>query len=109
VTLIPFVTSTFYIHHIKIMTFSKPIFEGDAKTIIDFIFSPSSNFYWEISSIVANIQAILCNFSSVFFNFLFSPRSSNGLTHNTTRWVSFCNSWDLRTPTHQLHSLMGPC
>ena len=49
------------------MTFSKPIFEGDAKTVIDFIFSPSSNFYWEISSIVADIQAILCNFSSAFF------------------------------------------
>jgi hypothetical protein len=21
------------------------------------------------------------------------PRSSNGLTHNVARWVSFCNSW----------------
>ncbi len=108
-TLIPFVTSTFNIHHIIIMTFSKPIFEGDAKTVIDFIFSPSSNFYWEISSTVADIQAILRNFSSAFFYFLFSPRSSNGLTHNTTRRASFSNSWDLRTPTHQLHSLMGPC
>ncbi len=66
-TLIPFVTLTFYIHHI---VFSKPIFEGDAKTVIDFIFSPSSNFYWEISSIVADIQAILCNFSSAIFFFI---------------------------------------
>ena len=73
------------------MTFSKPIFEGDAKTVIDFIFSPSSNFYWEISSIVGDIQAILCNFSSAFY--CFSPRSSNRLAHNIVCWASFCNSW----------------
>ena len=40
VTLITWsLTSRFYIHQTMIMTFSKPIFKGDAKTVIDFILS----------------------------------------------------------------------
>ena len=44
-----------------------------------------------LAPFVADIQALLCNFSS--FCFCFSPRSSKGLAHNIVRWASFCNSW----------------
>lgn len=37
------------------------------------------------------IWASFCNFNSI--NFIFCPRSSNGLTYNLVHWASFYNSW----------------
>ena len=64
------------------------IFKGDAKIVIDSIKAPSSTPFWDVRSIISDIQLLLPSFPQVVFNFC--HRASNGLAHSIAFWATFC-------------------